>query len=469
MLAKRYKNYLALAIRRPQTYPLPLTFVFDLWSPHILLVSILTQTMKTSTKTSLVNKIALVAFVNVLGVLADDPTTPMFQGDLLLQNVLSNTKCMTAASNSDGAAVTLQGCTGAKSQLWEFKDGAVKVFGNKCLDVTDGNPSNGNNLQIWTCVDQSTNQLWDYDIWGNRLIWKNHNKCADLSEGSTADGTRIHLWDCVWNPNQTWNTGYMANALPEKSQEGQTGINNCGTGSSQSSTCQTAWINGADDFCLWAPPTPGDIGSTEEYEVAWCTKSGRGTRVIPDGTLQGVHFVETPDYVQITGVGAFTNINIPQGDYGGELDNRGATGKGNPVGGLLFGNTFSKDMQYHEWTSFISDSMFCIRACKGPQATQLCNHIYDEMGCEWNMPANYESGVFEQCQGDDALPMGIYGTSTFHQGTPPTPAAHPVPSSSNCQTIPTITAGPVRTKRSLEKKFVPRFPEQTPAPEVSRS
>lgn len=68
-----------------------------------------------------------------------------------------------------------------------------------------------------------------------------------------------------------------------------------------------------------------------------------------------------------------------------------------------------------------------------------------------------------------SLPMGIYGTSTFHQGTPPTPAAHPVPSSSNCQTIPTITAGPVRTKRSLEKKFVPRFPEQTPAPEVSRS
>jgi len=30
--------------------------------------------------------------------------------------------------------------------------------------VTDGNASNGNNLQIWSCVDQSTNQLWDYDI-----------------------------------------------------------------------------------------------------------------------------------------------------------------------------------------------------------------------------------------------------------------------------------------------------------------
>lgn len=30
--------------------------------------------------------------------------------------------------------------------------------------MTDGNPSNGNNLQIWSCVSQSANQLWDYDI-----------------------------------------------------------------------------------------------------------------------------------------------------------------------------------------------------------------------------------------------------------------------------------------------------------------
>jgi hypothetical protein len=52
--------------------------------------------------------------------------------------------------------------------------------------------------------------------------------------------------------------------------------------------------------------------------------------VIPDGTLKAVHFVETPDYVQITGTGDFTKINIPKGDSGGELDNLGATGQGNP-------------------------------------------------------------------------------------------------------------------------------------------
>ena len=56
----------------------------------------------------------------------------------------------------------------------------------------------------------------------------------------------------------------------------------------------------ADDFCLWAPPSKGTIGDTERDEVAWCTKSGRGTRTIPNGALKGVHFVKTPDYIQVS-------------------------------------------------------------------------------------------------------------------------------------------------------------------------
>ena len=79
-------------------------------------------------------------------------------------------------------------------------------------------------------------------------------------------------------------------------------------------------------FLTGSSAQPGTIGDTEREEVAWCTKSGRGTRLIPNGSLQGVHFVKTPDYVQVTGVGNFTSINIPKGDEGGELDNRGADG-----------------------------------------------------------------------------------------------------------------------------------------------
>ena len=79
------------------------------------------------------------------------------------------------------------------------------------------------------------------------------------------------------------------------------------------------------------------------------TQSGYGTRLIPDGTIQGAHFVQTPDYVQVTGtglplpggvvcqcsilcsvlgIGDLTKINVPAGDAGGELDPHGADGNG---------------------------------------------------------------------------------------------------------------------------------------------
>lgn len=34
-------------------------------------------------------------------------------------------------------------------------------------------------------------------------------------------------------------------------------------------------------------------------------------------------------------------------DDGGDI---GADGNGNPIGGLVFGNSFGKMQQYHEWT-----------------------------------------------------------------------------------------------------------------------
>lgn len=77
------------------------------------------------------------------------------------------------------------------------------------------------------------------------------------------------------------------------------------------------------DFCLWAPPTAGpEIGASEEYEVTWCTASGHGARVMPEGTISSAHFLETEHYVQVTGTGDFTKINVKAGDEGGELDPR---------------------------------------------------------------------------------------------------------------------------------------------------
>ena len=51
--------------------------------------------------------------------------------------------------------------------------------------------------------------------------------------------------------------------------------------------------------------------------------------------------------------------------------------------------------------NFVSATEFCIRVCKdGPNAPTLCQHIYDTMGCDWNMPGDYSNGTFDSCQGD---------------------------------------------------------------------
>jgi len=196
---------------------------------------------------------------------------------------------------------------------------------------------------------------------------------------------------------------------------------------------------------LWSPPDPNSvIGNVEEIVVAYCTTAGRGTRLFPQGTLLKAHFVETPDYIQITGFGQFQSTNIAAGDQGGELDPHGATGNGNPVGGLVFSNVWSggsgSGQQIHEWTNYMAVDEFCIRVCKeGPNAAMWCQHIYDTMGCEWVMPANYSDG-FTSCQGDSGIPMGLYpqadgSTSTFYQGQSSTPTAHPAPATSDCTTF----------------------------------
>jgi hypothetical protein len=58
--------------------------------------------------------------------------------------------------------------------------------------------------------------------------------------------------------------------------------------------------------------------------VAWCTQSGHGTRIIPDGTITGVQFTKAPDYIQVVGFMDQTRINMLPGDAGGEMDPHGA-------------------------------------------------------------------------------------------------------------------------------------------------
>ena len=123
--------------------------------------------------------------------------------------------------------------------------------------------------------------------------------------------------------------------------------------------------------CLWAPPQYGTVGDTERYEVAWCTKARHGARLIPAGTITGAHVVHTSKYIQITGTLNQQNLNIPEGDSGGELDPSGADGKGNPIGGIVVGpGKDGKMIQFNRWTQFIGSNTVGyqdtrLRMCKG--------------------------------------------------------------------------------------------------------
>ncbi|KZV90598.1 hypothetical protein EXIGLDRAFT_770653 [Exidia glandulosa HHB12029] len=208
----------------------------------------------------------------------------------------------------------------------------------------------------------------------------------------------------------------------------QYGYNRCNsTTEGQSSLCQTAIINSLDDFCLWGPPKANvPIGDSESYEVAWCTKPTHGARLIPAGALTGVQFIKTPSYVQITGRLNQELLNLPTGDYGGELDSGGQDGRGNPIGGLVYaaqlpGGTTDVPAQAASWHNFIGGDVFCFKACdpNAANAVGLCQHIYDRIGCAFNAPADYTDGVFLSCLGDDQDPVGLYtlpdGSTTYYK------------------------------------------------------
>ncbi|KAJ7049845.1 hypothetical protein C8F01DRAFT_1378116 [Mycena amicta] len=231
----------------------------------------------------------------------------------------------------------------------------------------------------------------------------------------------------------------------------QSGYNQCNsTTENQDSLCQTMFVNHIDDFCLWAPAKPNStISDTEGDEVAWCTKKGHGTRLIPAGAITSIQYIQTPSYIQIAGTLNQAMMNIGGLD-GGELDSGGQDGEGNPMGGLVYTNAFPSAggnnatfIQAQHWSFFIGNNAFCGKVCDqtGSNAQGLCNNIYDRLGCEYNAPSDVQEGTFEACKGVDMTPVGTYtgsdGKTTVYTQPPesasldynaipytPTPAAY---------------------------------------------
>ncbi|KAJ6585663.1 ricin B lectin domain-containing protein [Mycena capillaripes] len=122
--------------------------------------------------------------------------------------------CLTATSNADGASVVIKACGTNATALnsWVVPNGGravgtLQIFGDKCLDVTNGANTDGTKLQIWTCAAGNTNQMWiSAGSADSTITWSGTNKCIDVTNGNVTDGNQIQIWDCdSTNQNQQWN------------------------------------------------------------------------------------------------------------------------------------------------------------------------------------------------------------------------------------------------------------------------
>ncbi|KAF7353583.1 Carbohydrate-binding module family 13 protein [Mycena sanguinolenta] len=120
-----------------------------------------------------------------------DPTTTTSGTIAFIHPTANAAKCLSAASNADGAAVEIEDCvSGSTSQGWTTSGSNLQIFGDKCLDVTNGMTTDGTLLQIWTCATGDTNQMWT--ISGSTIQWTGHSSCLDLTNGVTTDGNIVY-------------------------------------------------------------------------------------------------------------------------------------------------------------------------------------------------------------------------------------------------------------------------------------
>lgn len=117
--------------------------------------------------------------------------TPPTSGQKVIYPNGNTSKCLSAASNSNGAAVAIQDCVKTNtpaSQLWTVQGGTFRIFGDKCLDDTNGVKTNGQKMQIYTCAGNK-NQQWSQT--GGSIQLSGTSKCLDNTNGSTKNGNPV--------------------------------------------------------------------------------------------------------------------------------------------------------------------------------------------------------------------------------------------------------------------------------------
>ncbi|KAJ7881984.1 ricin B lectin domain-containing protein [Mycena olivaceomarginata] len=178
--------------------------------------------------------------------------------------------CIAVAENAAGEPLIIHDCNtepDLSNQDWTLSfftrqpagPQQIKIFGDKCIDVTGGVNADGTKLQIWNCVDGNTNQLWT-SLNDFTLQWSGTDKCIDLTDGSITDGNVLQIWTCV---SGSQNQGWIGEKNPDTSE------------------LVTSVAVSAEEFCITAASNTNGA----EVALAGCDNSTEFLLTFPNGNV----------------------------------------------------------------------------------------------------------------------------------------------------------------------------------------
>ncbi|KDQ31546.1 carbohydrate-binding module family 13 protein [Pleurotus ostreatus PC15] len=121
---------------------------------------------------------------------------------------VDTSKCLDVRGDlqANGTAVDVFDCNATAAQNWIIRPGTTKVQlagTNFCLDA-GSSPANGVGMKIWECFDNLPAQQWFLTA-DDRIALENQGLCLDLTNGNVTNGNQVQTWQCTDNDiNQAW-------------------------------------------------------------------------------------------------------------------------------------------------------------------------------------------------------------------------------------------------------------------------
>jgi streptogrisin C len=118
-----------------------------------------------------------------------------------------NGKCVDVPNGnfSDGVQLQMWDCNNTGAQKWTFVNGTLQTSNNKCMDVAWGSTADGAVVQIANCSGNAAQQ-WVLSAAGD-LVNPQANKCLDITGWNGNSGALLETWTCTGGANQKWHRG----------------------------------------------------------------------------------------------------------------------------------------------------------------------------------------------------------------------------------------------------------------------